>query len=156
WLSIITSVPVTLLLIAFADQISLIATGSAEYAGLFKIGMAVLPFSLLQITFSNILRLKFQPRLYALLNFSLATLTALLSIYLVVVAGMGLAGALWGTLLGTALVALAGGWLLRDVLRVKGIIGATTVPTARRMLQLGLPLVPASVGVWIISFSSTY
>jgi O-antigen/teichoic acid export membrane protein len=156
WISLVGSVPVTLLLSIFAEQISLLAAGSPRYADLFRLGIAVLPFGLLQIVFSNILRLTFRPRLYALFNFSLATLTALISIYLVTVAGMGPAGALWGTLIGTVLIALANGWVLRGMLRPGDLWGSHAVPTARRLLQLGLPLVPASVALWIISFSSTY
>jgi O-antigen/teichoic acid export membrane protein len=156
WLSALASLPLTLLLMAFADWVSLIATGSARYADLFRLGIAALPFSLLQVVFSNILRLTFRPRLYALFNFSLATLTALISIYLVVVAGIGPAGALWGTLIGTALVMFANGWVLRRTISVANIWGLHVLPTARRLLHLGMPLIPASVALWVISFSSTY
>src|SRR5207253_7565913 len=116
-LSLHDALPIfTLLLIVFADWVSLAAVRSAQYANLFRLGIAVLPFSLLQWVFSQILRLTFRPRLYALLNFSLATLSALVSVYLVVVAHMGLAGALWGTLVGTAAITVESAWVLRDTI----------------------------------------
>ncbi len=155
WISIAASVPVTLLLIASADWVSLAAVRTTQYAYLFRLGIAVLPFSLLQVVFSQILRLTFRPRLYALLNFSLATLTALISIYLVVVAHMGPAGALWGTLIGTAIVIVVSAWVLRDTLLLADI-GPNAWLLARRMLKLGRPLVPAGIALWVISFSNTY
>jgi O-antigen/teichoic acid export membrane protein len=149
------SVPVTVLLIAGAAGVSLFATGTPRYADLFALGAAVLPFILLQTVCSIILRLTFRPRPYAVLNFSLTTLTALLSIYLVIVLRMGLAGALWGTLLGTALVSGISLWTVRDQIDL-GSLREAAGATARRLLQLGLPLVPAGIALWIISFSNTY
>ena len=155
WLSLLASVPVTLLLLGFADWVSLAAVRTTQYADLFRLGIAVLPFSLLQIVFNQILRLTFRPRLYAFLNFSLATLTSIISIYLVLFAHMGLAGALWGTLAGTAIVAVASIWVLRDVLLGPDLRDHAW-ETTRRLLKLGLPLVPAGVALWVISFSNTY
>lgn len=149
------AVPVTALLIAGAGIVSLLATGTPRYADLFALGAAVLPFTLLQTVCSILLRLTFRPRPYALLNFSLTTLTALLSIYLVVFQHLGLAGALWGTLIGTVAVSAVSLWAVRaqlDLASLRGAAGAT----ARRLLQLGLPLVPAGIALWIISFSNTY
>jgi O-antigen/teichoic acid export membrane protein len=159
YISLIVSVPVTLLLVVFSDWVSLLATGTKEHAGLFALGAAVLPFSLLQLVFSNILRLTFRPRAYALLNLGLTVLIALISIYLVVFRGLGLEGALWANLAGTFLIVLAGAWVIRDVVRLADLGKASPsslMPTARRLVKLGLPLVPASLALWIISFSNTY
>lgn len=155
WLCLAVSVPVTLLLIIFADLVSLAASGTTANANLFRLGVAALPFSLVLGVFSNILRFTFRPRHYALLNFSLTTLVALISIYLVLFTPLGLAGALWGILLGTAAVAIAGAWLVGDSVRID-VVGRDAWPAARRLLKLGFPLVPASLALWVISFSNTY
>jgi O-antigen/teichoic acid export membrane protein len=157
WVALVTLValPGTALLLFLADWVSLAATGTPRNAPLFQLGMAVLPFSLLQLVFSTILRLTFRPRAYAVLNFSLTTLTALISIYLVVALHQGVSGALWGVLLGTAAVCLVSAWTVRDVLYLPGL-RAPAWPLARRLLQLGLPLVPAGLALWVISFSNTY
>lgn len=155
WITLLVSVPVTLLLISLSGLISLAATGTDGYAGLYALGVAVLPFSLLQVVWSNILRLTFRPRIYALLSFSLTTLVALLSIAFVVFLRMGIEGALWGQLLGTATVSTVGVWMVWKVLRVNDL-AAHVRRVAYRLVRLGLPLVPASMALWIISFSNTY
>lgn len=160
WLAITVavSVPATILLVLLAGWVSRLASGSESNAALFQIGIAVLPFSLLQVIWSSILRLRFLPRAYAVLNFVLTTLVAVLSIVFVLVFEMGLAGALWGQLVGTALVSLVGLWMVRDLF---GVLPSREMQPhgralATRLVRLGLPLVPASVALWIISFSNTY
>lgn len=153
--AVLITLPVTLLLVAASSWISFAASGTSQNSGLFRLGVAVVPFSILHVVVSNILRLTFRPRAYALLNFSLTTLVAIISISLVVFTGMGLSGALWGILLGSAIVSIAGTYSVRDSLRL-GKIDPNLWRLARRLLKLGLPLVPASVALWVISFSNTY
>lgn len=155
WASIAFAVPLTLVLIVAAPWVSLAASGTTQNAALFAIGVAVLPFSLLQVVFTAILRLTFRPRAYAVLNFSLTTLIAVLSIYLVVFAGMGIAGALWGIFIGTAATSIASAWAARDMVRV-GPLSPRLRVIGRRLLRLGMPLVPANVALWVIAFSNTY
>lgn len=153
--SVLVSLPLTLLLIVFAEWVSFLAGGTSENADLFRLGIAVLPFSLLQFVFSSILRMYFRARVYALLNFALTLLVLVISIYLLQVQHMGLYGALWGTLAGTAVVCLFGAWTVRDWVKFS-LVGRKSWPLARRMLRLGAPLVPASVALWVIGFSNTY
>lgn len=156
-MSVAVSVPLTLALFAGAEWISLLATGTAEHAPLFRLGVAVLPFSIFLFTANNILRYMFKARTYAALNFGLTLAVAGSIILLVAVARMGLEGALWGTLIGTALLTLPGAWSIRSALSAREPFGSSEVrATAARMLQLGLPLVPASVALWVTNFSNTY
>ena len=155
WASIAVAAPLTLALVLGAPWVSLLASGTSQNAGLFALGVAALPFSLLQVVFTAILRLTFRPRIYAVLNFSLTTLIAVISIYLVVFAGMGIAGALWGIFVGTALTSVASAWAVRDLVQIGGR-GQGMRRLARRLVRLGLPLVPASIALWVIAFSNTY
>lgn len=152
--SVLLSAVVTTLLMFASVWLALAASGSAENADLFKLGVAVLPFTILQTVFSQVLRLTFRPRSYAILNFSLTTLVAVASILLVLYAGLGLSGALWGVLIGTAAVTVFSAWTVRDSVDLSTL--KQSGPLLRRLLQLGLPLVPASVALWVISFSNTY
>ncbi|MEO5952142.1 MAG: oligosaccharide flippase family protein [Chloroflexia bacterium] len=149
------SIPVTLLLFAGADWLSLLATGSADYGSLFRLGIALLPFSVFLVTASGILRYTFKAGTYAALNFGLTVVVVGAIVYFVSVAHMGLEGALWGTLIGNALLALVAVWAVRDAISLGGNF-AELRPRALRMLQLGLPLVPASIALWITNFSNTY
>ena len=155
WAAVAVSVPLTLLLIAAAPWVALVASGSEQKARLFALGVAVLPFSLLQVVCTAILRLTFRPRIYAVLNFTLTTLIALISILLVVIARMGIEGALWGIFTGTAVTSIASAWAVRDLVTISSIDARMRV-LGRRLLRLGLPLVPASVALWVIAFSNTY
>jgi O-antigen/teichoic acid export membrane protein len=58
-------------------------------------------------------------------------------------------------LLGTAGAAVAGAWAVRGAVGLDSL-GESAWPVAKRLLKLGLPLVPASVALWVISFSNTY
>lgn len=159
WIMVLVSAPFTILLIVFANYVSLAASGTTQYADLFRLGVAVLPFVLLQTVFSQILRLMFRPRAYAVLNFSQATLVALFSIFFVVFLKAGLMGALWGIFIGTALMCVVSAWAVSGTVRLLDVIGEGVIqraPTAARLLRLGLPLVPAGVALWVISFSNTY
>lgn len=153
--SLAVSIPVTLILIFGAEWISWVATGTPQYATLFRLGMAVLPFSLFLLTTNNILRLLFRARTYALLNLGVTVLVVAIIVYLVGVAHWGLEGALWGALIGNAIVALPSGLVLKGTVSLS-MLKSGAWPMTRRMLQLGLPLVPASIALWVTNFSNTY
>ncbi|MGA7729792.1 MAG: oligosaccharide flippase family protein [Chloroflexia bacterium] len=156
-ITVAVAVPVTLGLFLAAEWLSWVATGTPEHAHLFRLGVAALPFSVFLFTANNILRYLFRARTYAALNFGLTVAVAVAIVYLVAVAGMGLDGALWGTLAGTALLAIPGAWAIRDAVSPgQSLRSAEVWATARRMLQLGLPLVPASIALWVTNFSNTY
>lgn len=153
-LSVLVSLPVTVLLILLGDWVSLAATETSRYAALFRIGAAALPFTLLQAVVSHILRLYFRPRAYALLNVAFTLFVLATSIYLVVGRGLGVYGALWGSFIGTVLTCIGGAWTVRGVVRWR-LLTRQALPTALRLLKLGSPLVPASIALWVISFSNT-
>lgn len=154
-ISVLASVPVAVLLLLFSDWVSLAASDTTQYAPLFRIGIAALPFTLLQAVISHILRLYFRPRAYAVLNIVFTLLVLGASIYLVVGLGMEVYGALWGTLIGTALACVVGLWTVRDSVQWH-LLNRAAWPIALKMLKLGAPLVPASIALWIISFSNTF
>jgi O-antigen/teichoic acid export membrane protein len=154
-LSLVVSIPVTLLLIFGAEWLSWLATGTPQYAPLFRLGVAVLPFSLFLLTANNILRLLFRARTYALLNLGLTATVVAATVYLVGVAHWGLEGALWGALLGNAALTIPAALVIRGTISLS-LFGPAAWPMTRRMLQLGLPLVPAGVALWVTNFSNTY
>ena len=157
WLLItmLVSVPLTVVLVLLAGPISSLLTGSERYADLFRVGIAVLPFNMLQVVVAGVLRLHFRPRAFAVLNVGLTVLVLSTSIYLVVGLHMEVMGALLGTLLGTAVAAIAGLWASRSVFDWR-LLTSEAGPVAARMLKLGAPLVPAAAALWVVSFSNTF
>ena len=153
--SVVVSLPVTLLLIFGAEWLSWVATGSSQYADLFRLGVAVLPFSLFLLTTNNIMRLLFRARTYALLNLGLTIVVSGLIIYLVGFAHWGLEGALWGAFIGNALLSIPALVVIKNIVS-PALLTRDAWPLARRMLRLGLPLVPASIALWVTNFSNTY
>lgn len=155
--AVIVSLPVTLVLLVCADWLSLITTGTRDYAGLFRLGVAALPFAVFNFVTNNILRFVFKARAYAFLNIGQTVLAVGAIAYFLTIAHMELEGALWGTLISTAIVAIAGAWIIRYSIEPRLLNKWTDIwAKAKRMLQLGLPLVPASVALWITNFSNTY
>ncbi|HET9493680.1 MAG TPA: polysaccharide biosynthesis C-terminal domain-containing protein [Chloroflexia bacterium] len=158
-IAVVVAGPLAVLLMLASDWLSVLSTGVSEHTRLFRLGVAALPFTVLVFAFSNILRFLFRARSYVALNLGVTVLVASLVVYLVGIARMGLEGALWGTLIANAAIAGFGAWVVRGAvdLRFLAVTRSQTVTrTARRMLHLGLPLVPASLALWVISFSNTY
>jgi O-antigen/teichoic acid export membrane protein len=157
WLliSVLASVLLTIVLVLLSGPVSGLLTGSERYADLLRVGIAVLPFNMLQLVVAGILRLQFRPRAFALLNVGLTVLVLSTSIYLVVGLHMDVMGALLGTLAGTAVAAIAGLWTVRSAVDWQ-LLTSEAWPVAARMLKLGAPLVPAAAALWVVSFSNTF
>lgn len=154
-MSLLVAVPLTVVLVLLSGPISSLATGSARYTDLFAIGIALLPFNILQLVVSGILRLHFRPRAYAVLNVGLTVLVLSTSIYLVVGLHLEVMGALLGTLLGTSVAAIAGLWTVRSAVDWR-LLTVAAWPLAAQMLKLGAPLVPAAAALWVIGFSNAF
>jgi O-antigen/teichoic acid export membrane protein len=157
WLAfaLLVSIPLTVLLVLGSSWVSLIVQGSPRYADLFAVGVAVLPFSLLQIVITTVLRVYFRPRAYAALNLALSLLVFGLGVYFVAVLRLDALGALWATLCATAAATVAGLWLVRRYIDPRLLTGHLWSTTAK-MLNLGLPLMPASIALWVLGFSNTF
>jgi O-antigen/teichoic acid export membrane protein len=154
-MSLVVAVPLTLLLVLLSGPISSLTTGSERYTDLFIVGIALLPFNILQLVVAGILRLHFRRLAYAALNLGLTVLVLSTSIYLVVGLRMEVMGALLGTLLGTAVAAIAGLWTVRSAVDWR-LLTSEAWPLAARLLQLGAPLVPAAAALWVLGFSNAF
>lgn len=154
-LSLLSSVPLTIVLVLLAGPVSSLLTGSERYADYFRVGIAALPFNMLQQVVAGVLRLHFRPRAFALLNVGMTVLVLTTSLYLVVGLHLDVMGALLGTLVGTAIAATAGVWAVRSAFD-RRLLTLEVGPVVARMLRLGAPLVPAAAALWVVSFSNTF
>jgi len=144
---LITGGTAALMLMVFAGPIAGRLLGGAVYAKYLRIGAMALPFTLFTLFANDVLRVTFQPWKFIALNVSQTIFVGSLTLYLVLVWHLGVAGALYGKLFGDALAALLGLVLCRHSLKPR--FSRTLL---RQMLRYGLPLVPGSIAYAVIGF----
>ena len=140
-----TGAVVSLTLALLAGPLAVHAMGGAVYAKYLRIGALTLPFTLVVLWCNDLLRVTFQPWKFITLNVSQTVLVGGLTLYFVLVRGLGVAGVLYGKLAGDLLAALLGVALSRHHLRPRfdGVL-------LRQMLRYGLPLVPVAFAYGVI------
>lgn len=144
---VVTGWTVALVLAAFAGPLAARLLGGAVYAKYLRIGAFTLPFTLLVLFANDVLRCTFQPWKFIALNVSWTLLVGGLTLGFVLGRHLGVAGALYGKLVGDALAATIGVVLCRHSLKPR--FSRTLL---RRMLGFGLPLVPVSLAYGVIGF----
>jgi O-antigen/teichoic acid export membrane protein len=144
---VVTGGTVALLLAALAGPLASRLLGGVVYAKYLRIGAFTLPFTLLVLFCNDVLRCTFQPWKFIALNVAQTLLVGGITLWLVLARHLGVAGALYGKLLGDALAALLGLVLCRHSLKPR--FSRTLL---RRMLAFGLPLVPVSIAYGVIGF----
>lgn len=144
---LITGGTVALLLALFAEPLAARLLGGAIYAKYLRLGALSLPFTLFTLFANDVLRVTFQPWKFITLNVTQTLLVGGITLYLVLVQHLGVAGALYGKLIGDACTALLGVVLCRHSLKPR--FSRTVL---RTMLRFGLPLVPVSIAYAVIGF----
>jgi len=139
------------LLAVVADPVARHALGGEVYAKYLRIGAITIPFTLLTLFWSDVLRVTFQPVKFAVLQIMQTAAIGGVTLYLVLVRDLGVAGVLYGRLAGDALGALVGLVLGRHYL-TGGFDGAAL----RTMLRYGAPLVPVAFAYGWIGFIDRY
>ncbi len=125
--------------------------GYPESAGYLLIGATTLSDALLYNPATNVLRYTFASRRYVAVTVPRVVVEAGLTVGLVVLAGWGLTGVLWGQRLGVVLAAVVALALTRRQYAL------TLSPCLLRTLVVfGLPLVPGSLGAWFLSAANRY
>ncbi|HTR97948.1 MAG TPA: oligosaccharide flippase family protein [Candidatus Acidoferrales bacterium] len=144
---LMTGGTVALLLATFARPLAGRLLGGEVYAKYLRIGALSLPFTLVALYANDVLRVTFQPWKFIALNVAQTLLVGGLTLWFVLARHLGVAGALYGKLIGDGLAAALGLVLCRHSLRPR--FSRTLL---RQMLAFGLPLVPVSVAYGIIGF----
>ncbi|PZS00919.1 MAG: hypothetical protein DLM69_05775, partial [Candidatus Chloroheliales bacterium] len=147
YFSLIIALPVCALMLLLAAPIAALATRSADYAGLIQLSVAAAPFAVITFAFTNILRLRFKPFAYVALTLFTTLVNVAVGLYLVLGAGLGISGAIIGSLISAAASAALGWWLTRDSY-------GTTLnwQLLGKMLRTGWPFAVASVALWINNY----
>ncbi len=140
-----TSGAVAALLALLAPGFAHTLVGSEVYRKYILLGALTLPFTLLVLFANDELRVTFQPWKFVSLNVAQTVITCGVSIYLVLVRHLGVAGVLYGRLAADVVCALFGLVLMRHYLRP-----TFSRDALRRMLHFGLPLVPTGFAYGVI------
>jgi len=151
WFELIISVPATLILIGLATPICTLLFRDATLTPYFRVGVASLPFSLVASVSLLTLRLTFQSRTFSIVTASSVLVQAIASIVLVVVLRLDVMGVflahlvtmVFRSLVGIALTYNQFGWILSSA-------------WLKLLLVFGMPLVPASLSIWIMNYSNRY
>ena len=125
--------------------------GGAAYAKYVRLGALTLPFSLFCLFSNDVLRVTFQPWKFITLNITQAVLVGGLTLWFVIGKHLGVAGVLYGKLLGDAGTASLGLVLCRHSLKLR--FSRTLL---RKMLTYGVPLMPVSFAYGIIGSVDRY
>ena len=142
---IMASLTCALALALLAAPLTPVLTGSEAYRKYVLIGALTLPFTLVSMFANDVLRVTFQPWKFITLNLAQTLVTGGVSLWLVLVRDLGVAGVLYGKLAGDLFAAGLGLLLMRHYL--------TPVfdrEVLARMLSYGAPLVPASLAYGVV------
>lgn len=139
------------LLFLAAQPIAAFVLNDASLTNYVQLGLATVPFAIFITMFLDILRLVRAPVRYMAISLGNLLLTLVLIIVAVVVLKMGVAGVLAATLIGSVVFGLVGFYMTRFQY---GLLFSGAV--LRRMLILGLPLVPAALSLWVVNSSNTW
>jgi O-antigen/teichoic acid export membrane protein len=146
-----TSALLTLLLIALAGNFSTLFFHSGAYTTDFRLIFLTLFCNTGSMIGLSALRAREQPVRYMAIAVAQVVISVGLNIAFVAVLHRGIQGILEGNLITAAFIYLV---LLAIVIRRAGFRFSTD--ELRRMLAFGLPLVPAGLSMWILTFADRY
>jgi O-antigen/teichoic acid export membrane protein len=132
-----------------AEPLATWLLGSADMAGILRIGFLGIVASGFFYLVQNQLRFALRSKAFAVISLVYAFATLALGVLLGYGVGLGLAGVLWGLFMGTAAAAALGLWLLRDSYRLE-----YDGPLLRTMLAFSMPLVPSALATFLTLYSN--
>jgi O-antigen/teichoic acid export membrane protein len=142
---------VAVLLWLLAPAFSVLLLDSADYAKYVRLTALAIPFTAFFMFQNDVLRVTFQPWKFITLNLVNTLLVGGLSILFVVYWRKGVAGVLYGRLIGDLVTAAFGFVLIR--LHLVPRFDRTVL---RRMLTYGAPLIPVAVAYWAMQYADRW
>lgn len=151
WFELLISIPISVLLISYASDLCVLLFRDSGLSPYFRLAVASLPFTMLGSVALMSLRLTFRSKTYSFVTASSVAVQALASIYLVAILRMDVMGVFLAHFVANAFRACLG---LSLTYRQFGFKFSTS--WIKAMLSFGLPLVPASLSIWILNSSNRY
>lgn len=151
WFQVCTSVPICMLLIGFAEPLCTAIFNDPALAPFLRVGLATLPFTLVTSVALLSLRLTFQSHKFAIISAAGVLVHGLAAICLVAILRMGVMGVFLAYLIASVFRAALGiGFTHRHFRPV--FSKSWLMP----ILAFGVPLVPASLSLWVLNYSNRY
>lgn len=151
WFEIVVSVPVVVLVVAFASYICASFFGDPDLAIYLQIAVASVPFSLSVGAMLSTLRLTFQTRKFVMLTTIGVLFQIITAILLVIVLRMGIKGVLLSILISNLLQCIFGALLTYKYYSLQ-FSGAWLI----KLLKVGIPLIPAALSFWIMGYANRF
>jgi O-antigen/teichoic acid export membrane protein len=151
WIELLVSIPICLLLIIFAELICSVLFQDGSLTPYFRIGVVSLPFTLVGSVTLLTLRLTFRPKIFSVVTGATVLVQGLTSVYLVVFLQLDVLGVFIAYLITSIFRATFG--LVLTYQQFGLVISAVWL---KRMLAFGVPLVPASLSIWILNYSNRF
>ena len=151
WFELLLSIPVTLLLVLLAKPICSLIFDDPSLSPYFCLGIASLPFALVAGVSMLTLRLTFQAKAFSILSASGVLIHGLAAIYFVVILGKGVMGVFVAYIFASVARAILG-----MLLTYKHFRYSLSKSWLKPMLYFGVPLVPASLFIWVFNYSNRY
>jgi O-antigen/teichoic acid export membrane protein len=135
----------------FSRSITLLVFGSENYLGYFRLFSSIYPLTLiLEIPFA-LIRIKSRARLFVICNLLNFIFTISLTIIFIVYMGWGI----WGVIISPAITyTLLAIILVRRTFKEVGTY--FSLPILKQILRFTIPLIPASIGMFVLHFSDRY
>jgi O-antigen/teichoic acid export membrane protein len=151
WFELIISIPVIVIISIFAKPICFIFFKDSELSSYLILGIASIPFSLLGGAMMNTLRLTFQTKKFIILSTFGILSQVVLAILLVILFRLGVFGVLMSILISYFLQSLIGFFLTFKDFSFK--VSFFWLP---RLLEIGIPLIPAALSFWVMSYANRF
>jgi O-antigen/teichoic acid export membrane protein len=143
WAVIVSGLLWMLLIALLADELSQLLFGDPEFAGALRVAAGTLPFMNLYGLFTVVIRFRNLPVLYGLCSLLQILSTIGLSVWFIIVAGLGIRGAFYGLVSGYGLAVLSIVIILKRFIKPVFDWGLLI-----RLLKYSLPATPAAAGTW--------
>jgi O-antigen/teichoic acid export membrane protein len=154
WFEVLISIPICFLLIYFAEPICALIFNNSSLAPYFRIGIATLPFTLISSVTSLALRLTFQSKTFSIIAAVGVLVQATAAILMVAILDLGITGVFLANLIAFIFRAILG--LLFTYKHFHLTKLTLSFNWLKPMITYGLPLVPASLSLWILNYSNRY
>ena len=151
WFVVIWSVILVIVLFFLSRQFSSLSFKSPSYAALFRLAWPAAALGTTIIYFKNIVRFYFKPWKFGIIAIAEGILVLAFTVLFVFNFAGGLFGYFLGIVLGSLLAVLIGINFIKKDLQL-----VFSFPVIKKLLNYGLPFVPAGIAYWIFSLSDRF